>query len=205
MQRSDQQTLTLDDTTLASHVAGVDVSLWHWAQRYPKWPAILLGSLILTPILMFTVSQMFLALLPSVIIPTYWYMKRVREHFRHGDANPGVIISTSPILVAVLTDMTKGAGSYPMLHVRKERASSHWGDPAEVGTRLATVALYGVGEDDKDPYWGEFHPFAVEPVAADPEEAAELLASFSVQQWEKLESAVRTLQPKTEGLFPLNS
>lgn len=205
MQRSGQRTLTLDDTAQASHPGKLRVSLWRWAGRYPKWPAILVGASILTPILITTVSKLWLIALPLSVIPLIWYRYRIQEHFRYGDANPGMVVSTEPLLIAVLTDMTKGEGSYPMLHVREEKDSPSWGVPIEVGKRVATVGLYEVGEDEKTPHWGEFDPRAVEPLAADAEEAQGLLKSFSDEQWASLESAVRDLKPDAEGLFPIEA
>lgn len=203
MQRGDQQTLTLDDTALASNPGGLRVSLWRWSQRYPKWPVILVGSVILTPILMLLVSSMFMVAIPLVVVSTHWYMKRVREHFLYGDANPGMVISSSPLLIAVRTDMSKGEGYYPVLHVREEKPSPHFGEPAEVGKRLATIALYGTGPEEDKLRWAEFNPRPVEPVAADAEEARRLRESFPPQQWAELESAIEQIRPRTEGLFEI--
>ncbi len=201
--RGPQRTLTLDDTANAGRPANLRVNLWRWARRYPKWPVIVVGSLVLTVILMFTVSWMYFAALPMALIPNLIYWGRVREHFLHGDANPGLVVSSTPLWIAVRTDMTKGAGSYPMLCVREEPPCKVWGDPAPVGTRLATVALYGVGSEELDEQWQELDPRPVEPVAADPERAKQLLESFPSSEWEALAQAVSQVHPLRPGLFPV--
>ena len=79
---------------------------------------------------------MFVVGLPLTIIPAIWYVKRVNEWFLYGDANPGILISTTPPLIAVWTDLTKDEGSYPALNVHRERPSDRW-EGLEVGTRVA--------------------------------------------------------------------
>ena len=202
-ERSEQRTLTLDDGLTASHPGGVKVSLWRWSCRYPKWPLVLLISTLLVPVLIVEVSAMFIAAVPLTIIPAIWYAKRVREQFLYGDANPGIVISTTPLLIGVWTDLTKGEGAHPALSVHREAASDRWAGPVEVGTRVATVGLYDVGEKENCPYWERFHPRTVEPIAADAEEARALLASFEGERWERLERAVAELKPTREGLFLL--
>lgn len=201
VQRGQQQTLTLDDSALASQPAGVRVSLWRWTKRYPKWPLLLVSSFVLSVLACIFVDGMFLVAVPLAVLPNIYYWNRVREHFLHGDANPGVVVSTSPLLIAVWTDMRKEAGtSYPMLRVFEEPPAKEWGDAPAVGTRLATSALYGIGDDEDTPYWESFEPRPVEPVAASAEEARALLESFSPERWERLERAVAKLKPLREGL-----
>jgi hypothetical protein len=201
VQRGQQQTLTLDDSALASQPGGVRVSLWRWVRRYPKWPVILVGSLVLSIVACFVVDGMFLVAVPLALLPNIYYWNRVREHFRHGDANPGVVVSSSPLLIAVWTDMRKEEGSsYPMLRVFEEPPADEWGAAPPVGTRLATVALYGIGDDENTPYWESFEPRSVEPVAASAEEARALLESFTPESWARLERAVAELGPLREGL-----
>lgn len=204
VERSDQRSLTLDDTLTASHPGGVKVSLWRWACRYPKWPLILTTSVLLTPFLIVSVSLMFIAALPITVIPAIWYAKRVREHFLYGDANPGLVISTSPFRIAVWVDLTKGEGSFPALSVKAEPPFKHQGKPAEVGTRLATVALYDIGSEEDLGYWENLDPRPVEPVAAREEDARKLFESFSAEQWERLEKAVESVKPTRAGLFRLS-
>jgi hypothetical protein len=205
IERSDRRTLTLDDTATASHPGQLRVSLWRWSLRYPKWPMIVGGSLLLTLALIFAAHLLFVIALPIALIVNYLYWFRIREHFMHGDANPGVVVSSSPLLIAVRTDMTKGEDSYPMLRIVQEQPSSRWGQPAEVGMRVATVGLYEEGKTEGLPHWECFEPHPVEPVAGHPEEARALLASFESEQWEQLERAVLEVDPPREGLFPVGS
>jgi hypothetical protein len=201
VQRGQQQTLTLDDSALASQPAGVRVSLWRWVRRYPKWPVILVGSLVLSVLACFLVDGMFLVAVPLALLPNIYYWNRVREHFLHGDANPGIVVSSSPLLIAVWTDMRKEEGStYPMLRVFEEPPAEEWDGSPAVGTRVATAALYGIGDDEGTPYWESFEPRPVEPVAASAEEARALLESFEPERWERLQAAVAELGTPREGL-----
>jgi len=202
-QRSAQHTLTLDDSAIASHPGRLRVSSWLWTRRYPKWPVLLAVALVATVVLSFTVDRMFLASVPLALIPNVFYWKRVREHFRHGDANPGVVVSRDPLRIAVWTDMTKGEGSYPVLRVFGEPPWEVEGKPLDVGTRVATVGLYAVDEEEARPYWERFDPRPVAPVAAEEAEAQALLESFGPERWERLERAVTTMGAVEEGLHRL--
>jgi len=203
-ERSNQKTLTLDDSALASHPGGVRVSLVRWSLRYPKWPVILVGALLLSVGLSVTVDWMFVVSLPLALIPNFFYWNRVREHFRYGDANPGLIVGTDPVRIAVLTDMTKGEGSYPLLRISEDKPAAQWGSPVTPGTRVATVGLYGVGHDERAPRWESFEPWTVEPVAADVDQAIALLDGFEPEQWERLERAVAQIGQRSEGSYPVD-
>lgn len=202
-ERSHQKTLTLDDSATASHPAGVRVSLIRWSLRYPKWPVILVGALLLSVGLSITVNWMFVVSLPLTLLPNFFYWNRVREQFRYGDANPGLIVATDPLRIAVLTDMTKGEGSYPMLRITTDKPAKQWGSPATPGTRVATVALYEVGHDERAPRWETFEPWTIEPVAADMDQAIALLDGFTPEQWMSLERAVGQVGAREDGLYPV--
>jgi hypothetical protein len=201
MERGAQRTVTLDDTQVASRPGKLRVSFWRWSLRYPKWPVIIIGSLILTLVLSATVSLMFIVALPLTLIPNYLYWFRVREHFMHGDANPGLVVDCSPTLIAVWTDMTRGEGSHPMLRICRESSSGRAGATFELGERVATVGLYDQGEIEDAPYWERFDPRVVEPVAASKGEARRLLDSFTSEEWAKLERACAEVETLQEGLF----
>lgn len=200
MERSDQRTLTLDDSAVASNQGNVNISFWRWAKRYPLWPALLIGSSLASLALIFLVSKMFLIAVPLALLANYFYWHRVREHFLYGDANPGVVVSTAPLLIAVRTDMTKGEGEYPMVRILQERPCDAWGSAPAAGTRVATIGLYAEGDEERAPHWGRFEPRPVEPVAKSPDDARRLLESFAPEQWERLERALEDLPTMREGL-----
>lgn len=200
MERGAQKTLTLDDTAMASHRGQIKVSFRRWARRYPKWPAILAVSLVLSIVLTIFADTMFVVAVPLALMPNVFYWNRIREHFQHGDANPGIIVSSSPLLVAVRTDMSKGDGSYPMLRILREAPWEDWGATPQVGTRIATIALYGDGEDENLAHWERFEPRPVAPVAAEAEHAKSLLTSFDEQEWSTLEQALELVESRREGL-----
>lgn len=201
MKRGAQRTLTLDDSAVASDRAGLRVSPWRWSRRYPRWPLILGGSTVLNAAALF-LSPFFLVALPITLVANLFYWVRVREHFQYGDANPGLVVSSSPLLIAVWTDLAKGEGSYPVLRVLREEPAKEWGTPPAVGTRVATVGLYDDGDAaNEDPRrWGRFEPRPVELVASAAADAQRLLEGFSPERWERLERAIRELGRPREGL-----
>jgi hypothetical protein len=200
-QRGAQRTLTLDDSAVASRPAGVRVSLLRWSLRYPKWPVILIASFLLSVGLSVLVDWMFVVSLPLAMIPNFFYWNRIVEHYRFGDANPGVLVRVDPPLVAVLTDMSKGGEGDWRLRVVDELPAREWGDPPVAGTRLATVGLYHEGDDDRAPSWGRFDPLTVEPVTAAAEDAVRLMESFEPEEWRRLERAADAVAPVRAGLY----
>ncbi len=200
-QRGAQRTLTLDDSAVASRPAGVAVSLVRWSLRYPRWPVILIAALLLSLGLSVFVDWMFVVSLPLALIPNFFYWNRIVEHYRFGDANPGVLVGTEPPLVAVLADMSKsGAGDW-RLCVVEDRPAREWGEPPTVGARLATVGLYHDGDDDRAPSWGRFDPLTVEPVTADADDAVRLMERFEPTEWRRLERAADAVAPTRPGLY----
>jgi hypothetical protein len=196
---------TVDNNTLASHQGRTSVSMARWALRFPMWPVIL-AVLLLTSIVSFFAenpSALYLIFTASVLlialVANLFYLRRIHEHFSYGDANPGIVVSVKPLLIATRTDLSKGHGRYPAIKVVREPRSG-FAKGLKIGYRVATVALYRGDPNDGRPYWDDFFPYAVEPVAADHTEATSLLESFDMGEWQALEAGLCELEVMREGL-----
>lgn len=187
----------------ASHPGGIDVSLLRWCLRYPKWPVILLGGALGFAVAAVLVHWSLWLLAVPFAACFVLYRIRIRSHFQNGNASPGRVISTSPLLIAVRTDLTMGRGYFPAIRVIREKPSSRWPEPLEVGQQVATCALYHKAGEDDGTHWDTFDPRPVEPVASDPQAAASLLASFPPHQWDQLDRGIGELGSPTEGLHRL--
>lgn len=131
---------------------------------------------------------------------------RVRGQFRHGCVCPAIVISDRPWLVAVWSDLSTGGGRvYPAIRVLHQPLGRMTGGPPAVGQRLATVALYSVGDDPSlDRYWKDFSPQVVNCVSTDPDAIDAVLASIPPEEWAALDASLaRVPTPIRPGLYKL--
>ncbi len=194
------ESVTLDDSVETPHPGGITINKLRWILRNPFWPLLLGIPLVLACAAAF----MWHWAIWLIVVPLFGlnllYWRRITEHFRFGDANPGKVVSTDPILIAVRSDLTIGYGSYPVVKIVEEAASDRWPTPLEVGHRVATVALYARPEDQTLMRWGDFNPKPVEPIAVRPEDAHQLRESFSDEEWDLLDRGIAELSDLTVGL-----
>lgn len=137
-----------------------------------------------------------------------WFLnlRRIKEHFWHGDVLPGLVIETEPPTVAVLTDLTQGAGRYPALRII--RVPLRWNTlqdrPYRRGDRLSLVALYVRNARGKEAgSWENFIPLPAEAASSDPVELSRLLAIPSSNEWIDLNRALQAIPFHRPGLYRL--
>src|SRR4051794_4766671 len=106
----------VDDRSVASKPGGISVNPFRYAAHFPFWPLVFGGALVGSIALTTAQPKLwFVTLLVLGINFLFWL--RVRLHFRFGCINPAKIVSLSPFTLAVMTDLTTGAGSYPVLKI----------------------------------------------------------------------------------------
>ncbi len=193
---------TMDDSTVASNPGQLDASLLCWLRHKPLWPVIwaggLGGSLALTGLVhwSFAFAAAFFAL------ANFFYWARIKEQFRSGCANPGVVVGLRPTLIAVTTDLTKGFGYYPVIKVIRAPLSTVAGRPVQIGTRVPTVAGYTRGTADSLPHWADFDPQPVDFVTRDPAVVERVLASVADDDWRELDDWLPQIpKPYRPGLY----
>jgi len=177
---------TLDDTSIASNPGNLDVNLVRCFCHYPKWPMIWFLSLVLFVALacLFHWTCWIVSLLLLAINWFYW--QRVRDHFRKGCANPAVIVSLEPMLIAVSTDLTKGIGEYPVVKIIKKYLPTACGQVPLVGARLPAVALYQPSPDEDLPHWADFDPRPIDCATGDVDAMQAVMSTFTEDDWNEL-------------------
>ena len=200
-----QSTLTLSDQARASNPGGVSVDCLRWTRFKPKWPIIFSFALLAVGILAIVMGNAFycaLAIVPLIML--FLYFKRISEHFRHGDANPGIVVSLRPTLIAVPTDLTKGLGSCEVIKIVKIRLRESAGEPLKVGSCVPTVALYRSTGNALDPFWEDFFPVPVDYVTGDTTTIRNLVSTFPSSQFRKVEAGLKAVaKPYRPGLYKL--
>jgi DNA-directed RNA polymerase subunit RPC12/RpoP len=111
-----------------------------------------------------------------------------RRHWKDGCVNPGVVISTEPFMVAVVTDMSMYPDDFssPALKIVGGREPP---EGVEVGDRLATVAMYK-GSSDSDT-WSDFDPQPTYTATNDPAQLRQMIDSIADWEWRALDDAVK--------------
>lgn len=196
-----QRAWTLDNSARASNPGGLRVNPLRWLQHYPTWPLILFfGFWALIALAWLLNRQQLWGLAVAALVMNGFYWKRLREHFRYGDANPGIVVSLEPMLIAVATDLTRGVGQYPVVKIFKKRLPTIGGQLPQLGSRLATVALYD--GSDKSPHWSDFDPRPAQCATADQAALDRVMHSFTQRDWDRLNSWLAQVpQPFRCGLY----
>ena len=196
----------LDSQTRASNPGRVHVNRITWLVNYPLWPvtwSVLLGLAVVFALLLHW-SIWFAAALLLLVNWLYW--QQVSAHFSEGCANPGMVVQTNPVLIAVATDLTKGVGAFPVVKIFEKNMKTVNGLPPQPGTRLATIALYSASANDEDPHWEDFDPRLVNCGNSSPAAVQQVMATFTESDWQKLHYAINTLpRPFVPGLYHVKS
>src|SRR4029079_7623247 len=89
----DKKSWTMDDSTRASNPGQLEASLLCWFRHRPRWPIIwaagFAGALLLTIFLHWSVG-LAVAFFAAA---NFFYWMQIKEQFRRGCANPGVVVS----------------------------------------------------------------------------------------------------------------
>lgn len=200
----DQETWTINDDTRASHPGGIRASRLRWLWHYPTWPLIWAGTLMIAVALAWFLHWGFWILAGLLLIMNLLYWVRVREHFLQGCANPAIVVSLDPMLIAVFTDLSMGVGSYPAIKIVEKKLKRIAGQEPTVGTRVATVALYSASLIDDKANWDDFDPRPVDCVTGNLADINRLLKGFSDKDWHDLQEGLKQVpKPFRSGLYRL--
>lgn len=193
---------TLDDASVASNPGQLEASLLCWFRHKPLWPILWAGALVGSLVLAFLVDRSFAKAAGVLAIANLFYWMRIKEQFRSGCANPGVVVALHPTLIAVSTDLTKGFGHYPVIKILKVPLSSVAGQPVQIGTRVPTVAVYQSSILARLPHWRDFSPQPVDFVTDDPVEVTGILGTFPEEHWQALDDGLQQVpKPYQPGLY----
>ncbi len=189
-----------DSSTKASNPGNFDVSYLQWAKMN-------LGRLrryFITFIILYFIAQfhwslwIFMILFMLYLVINYFGIKNT---FKAGDVNPGMILSTKPTIVAVCTDMSKGLShQFPILYIfettvpRKDNVK---------GNIIPTAALYSDNRYDL-PFWGGFEPIPFSHATANATIIQEKMDSFSDDDISKLKNNVESSKSLSLGYHNLD-
>ncbi|MFY8073681.1 MAG: DUF3239 domain-containing protein [Pirellula sp.] len=200
----EQSTWTLDDSSRASNPGNLDVQYLRWFKSYPMWPLVWFSTLAIFTLLSIFLHWVFWIPAVLLLVMNLLYWRRVSDHFHHGCANPGVVLSLEPMLIAVATDLTMGDGQYPVIKIIEKKLASICGNPPKVGSIVPTVALYQPSMKPDQTHWADFDPRPVDCATSDLGEIKRVIESFTPEDLKELHSWIQQVpRPYQPGLYPI--
>jgi hypothetical protein len=191
--------------TQPSHAGRLRADLWRVMGSYPLWPITLgVAWLVALAAVFDGFHYTAFGLLAIATYANYRWWSLSRRWFYSGDVCAGAIISTEPLLVAAMNDLTTGEGSFPAVKISREPAKRFAAETLKVGRPVACVAMYdgSIG----DGCFTNFHPRAAQCATSDDAEIKRLLAEIDKPRWAALQAAIRQLpKPLQPGLYRLPS
>ncbi|MEO7717973.1 MAG: DUF3239 domain-containing protein [Capsulimonas sp.] len=130
---------------------------------------------------------------------------QLKSHLYHGCANPAVVVSTQPYLIAVFADITATPGvKFPAVKVLPAPLDLVQGRSFAVGDHIPTVSTYqGPATEGR---WTDFYPIPA-CCATNETRALDRLENtlhYEEEGWSALENAlIHVPRPYAPGLYPM--
>ena len=196
--------LIVGNEYVASTPGNVRVNFTKYWMAYPLWPTLWIACLAFFLVMAVTVGHVWAtgAAVSAAACIYYWIL--IFEHFKHGCALPGIVLSDDRRLVAVYSDLSMRPGqSHP--YIRVLRQPLHLARvPTHTGARIATIALYS-GRPEEEAKWRQFDPKVVSCVVSSKQVAERVLKRIPVQEWENLLHGINQLEtPYRPGLYRIS-
>lgn len=197
----EEKRFTLDNNTTASNPGRIKFEPLTWFLHRKLSVLLLIALLVASLALSVKISYWLLILSILLIFLNALYWVKVKEHYT-ADSNPGLIISESPPLFAVYTDLGKWGGSYPAVKVMNYCSKL----PVQMNMRLATVSVYSDEYGDDSLFWSDFHPLPVEYATTDQDSIQNEMQSYCEEDWQRLMNAISQLPERVgPGLYRLKT
>jgi hypothetical protein len=203
---SNQTPTLLTGSTEASNAASVSVNYLRYVGNYPIWPALWLIVATVSAALAVTVHWYALGGLVVALIGLFLHWLKARIRFKHGDANPGVIISEKPLLLAVIGDLSTGGAPWPVIKILRVSPRQLAPLASTRGVKVPTAAVYSPPSNKDDTRWSDFDPVPLTCATDRHEDIQRAINSFTKEEWQVLAAGLKRLpQPPTVGLHSIRN
>jgi hypothetical protein len=201
---SDQSTpIFMRADTVAANPGRLKVQWPVFFRCFPTWPIVYAAALLLTLVLSVFISSAFWAVFVLIVVAAGLGLRQIREVAQHGCINPAQVVSISPPLIAVWTDLaTSPEHPYPAIKIVRQPFDRMAGGPVTLGARVVTISYYQGRVTQR--HWDDFQPTMVNCLNGDPGAAAHRLQSISWLDWINLEQGLQEVpQPYRPSLHVL--
>lgn len=189
---------TVDNDSWASNPGNTNLNPLIWFTHDFKNILGLTTLLGLSVFLTIKISGWFSILGILLLAINIFYWLRKKEHFKNGDSNGGIIISTNPTLLAITTDLTKGFGEFPVIKIIPCSALKN----AKIGDKIATVSLYTASVNEELPHWIDFNPIPLFYATNNKEILKKAIESYNDEQWKNIQNRlIEIKKPYKPGLY----
>jgi hypothetical protein len=185
-----------DWTARASHQANLKASWWTIIKGRPGYLPRTVFLVVVTFVLCIFISWFFLFYLARILLSHVVVMQSVHNGLLSGDLNPGIVISESPLRIAVMTDLSLGSGNYPILRIIDTPVPKRY---RKQGSKVPCAGGYQQIDEEVDkPYWDFYEPT---PLVSYTDTATASMKRFEIPQyqWDSLYEACKTL-PKEPSI-----
>lgn len=192
---------------MASNPAHLKVNVLTWLRCKPTWPLIWAGLALVCVVAALFIHWLFWIAAGLMVLCNVLYWANVRIHYWQGDANPGLVVSEDPLLVATATDLrTTDVVSFPVVKIIEAPGLRIEGQPAKLGARLATVSMYGPDTVKDGLCWKDFDPLPAPYATQDMKQLNRLMQTFRGEDWARLEQYLKRVpQPYQVGLYHIET
>ncbi|MEZ6189228.1 MAG: DUF3239 domain-containing protein [Planctomycetota bacterium] len=200
-------TIFLDDSTQASAPGALPVEYSVYLLHHPS-AAILALAIFVAPPAVWALSDsraMAVGALGFAVLLNLASWWSAVERFRCGDTCAAMVVSRSPGLIAVSTDLSKGQGEYYVIKILPANLDRLPG-ATDVLSRVATVATYqDWPEGESRPYWADFFPEPCGWVTSNLADIRRVTNTIEPWQWKLLKAGLEEVpKPFRPGLYPVS-
>lgn len=189
---------TLSSEAYATNQGKINLSYLQWL-KYHKFPTLKYCLIVLIGIAVLPLSLGVAIFLVGYgvykLIVYFVYLKGIKDCYDMGNIIPGIVVHNSPVLIATLTDVTKGIGSYPVIRIGAfpsfKKYHKGW---VKIGDRIPMLAIYHVNTEQSLNYWNDFTPWPVEFATKDRNFIGKKYYSISEPYWQYAEEMVKQVR-----------
>lgn len=136
----------------------------------------------------------------GALLYNFWYWITAFNRFKMEDVNLGKVVSINPDRVAVVTDMTKMVGFYPIIKIVETKLAPF---EKELNSFIPTVALY-IDNPFDYPFWSEFNPTPLSYGSSDKYILQSRLNSFADEDYDELDRLLAQIGTTKPGTYKVD-
>lgn len=188
----------MDRNTSASNPGGVLVNPITWARYHPTAVFLLVLGVYVFAMSSYLDTLWNLIPLSIMLVVNYFYWRSKSDHFKYGDSNVGLIVSSRPSLAAVTTNLTKGSDNYPIVQIIPYYPNKH----DKVGDAIPTIATYLAAVDEEIPHWIGLRPIPVKYANGNKKVLENCMNSYEDEQLIQLKNRLKEIPtPYQIGIY----
>ena len=185
----------------------IGILLYFFLEQFSSFSSNRVINATLLLLLVISTFMMFYNLVELLSIPgmaVFYIYSKLTNHTYQGHASPALIVSTSPNLALVHTDLSRHDDNAEYWAIRVVKLNKKKANGMNYGLNevVTSISRYGSGsEDNHQVYWDDFSPVIVEDVLKIQSEAQEIKATFDDDEIIEIKNIAGSLpKPYEKGL-----